>query len=89
MKVDLCLSLGIKQLSEHPGSVGILKADVTNPDKSSLQTVKLCDNMKEISGRVGETSLVNFLRPNCVKHGLSERGLPSSICVPNLIHGPS
>lgn len=46
VKVDLSLSLGIKQLNEPPGSVGILKAKASNPNKSSLQTLKLCDNMK-------------------------------------------
>ena len=46
VKVDLSLTLGIKQLNEPPGTVGILKANASNPNKSSLQILKLCDNVK-------------------------------------------
>lgn len=70
VKVDISLSLGIMQLNEPPGSLGILKANVTYPDKFRWQTVKLCDNMKEISGRVGETFLVNLLKRKFVNHSL-------------------
>lgn len=70
VRVDLSLSLGIKQLNEPPGSVGILKANATNPNKSSLQALKLCDDMKGMLSRVGETFLVSLFKPKCINHVL-------------------
>lgn len=41
----LCVKVDLS-LNEPPGSVGILKANASNPNKSSLQILKLCDNVK-------------------------------------------
>lgn len=64
VKIDLSLSLGTNLLNEPPGNAGILKANVTNPNKFSLQTVKLCNNMKGVLGRVRDTFLVSLLKLN-------------------------
>lgn len=79
VKVDLILSLGIKQLNEPPGSCGILKANVPNPNKSSWWTVKLYNNIEGIAGRVGEKCLVNLLKTKYINQGLFfQRELSSS-----------
>lgn len=90
VKVDLSLSLEIQQLDEPPGSAGILKANVTNSNKSSLQTLKLCDNVKGMIGGVGEAFWVNFSKRNvlAVVHSVRE-GWPPSYWPPPSTHGPS